>query len=346
MLAMFGAAEGASRFLFQEHKQDSCAVPDPRLGMRYRPDCTSVTKAAEGPWVVNRYNDCGSRSPGSCGPKPAGGMRIVVTGSSVAQAYLVPYAQSFAARASRTLTRICHRDVQFQDLGSIGYIWNRQYDHLDDVLALSPDAVVQVVVPFDLEQTPPDPNAPHGRPPGLMKQIDSTIEESRAVFAAQHVLFGNLKEYVSLYLRYGDKADFLRPPFGPVWRKRLADYDDLLGREAEKLRAHHVPFILVFVPQRAQAALLQDHDAPPGVDPAAFGKAIGEIARRHGVDYIDAGPAIADSKHLDSLYYAVDGHLSGAGNKVLGKVLEQGLVAALPELGTCGQQVTDSDGAS
>jgi hypothetical protein len=344
LLVLFGIAEGASRLLFKEHKQDACAVPDTRLGMRYKPNCTSVTKAAEGPWVTNHYNDCGSRSPGPCGAKPAGSIRIVVTGSSMAQAYLVPYDRSFAARASAALTRSCHRDIEFQDLASIGYIWNRQYDHLDDVLALSPDAVVQIVVPFDLEQTPPDPNAPKGRPPGLMKRIDSTIEDSRAVFAAQHLMFRNLGRYVSLYLRYGDKADFLRPPFGPIWQKRLADYDALLGRMADKLKAHHVPFVLVYVPQRAQAALLQDHTDPPGVDPAAFSKAIGKIAGKYGITYIDASPQIAASKDLDALYYAVDGHLSSAGNKVLAKAIEKGLVANLPMLGSCGEEMTERGG--
>ena len=57
------------------------------------------------------------------------------------------------------------------------------------------------------------------RDTSLMKRVESSIDQSRAVVAAQHMLFENVDEYVSLYLRYGDKADFLRPPFGPVWQK-------------------------------------------------------------------------------------------------------------------------------
>src|SRR5262249_38651231 len=147
--------------------------------------------------------------------------------------------------------------------------------------------VVLVVVPFDLEQSQPTQPAKDRAPPSLMKRVESSVDKSRAVVAAQHVLFENVDEYVSLYLRYGDKADFLRPPFGPLWHKLLTDYDRLLGRIADRLHDQGVPLLLVFVPQRAQAALLSEHAGPPSIDPYAFGQAIGQTAARHHVDYID-----------------------------------------------------------
>lgn len=347
MLMLFGIAEGTSRLIFPEQKQDSCAVPDSRLGHHYRPNCVSMTKAAEGPWVVNRYNNCGSRASQPCDLKPPGSIRVVVTGSSVAQGYMVPYSQSFMARAADALSNRCHRDVQFQDLASIGYIWNRLYERLDDVLALAPDAVVMVAVPFDLEQSPPDPNPHQPAPLSLMKRIDNVVDDSRAMFTAEHFMFENVPEYVSLYLRYGDKADFLRPPFKPAWQKRLADFDALLGRMADRLKASGVPFVLVFIPQRAQAALLQSHAAIPGVDPAAFGEALGHIAARHGIQYVDLSPVLGKAPDPGALYYPVDGHLNGEGHKLLAEGAEQGLAAALPVLQSCAnphpnQQTADS----
>lgn len=347
VLVLFGIAEGASRLVFPERKQDSCAVPDSRLGHHYRPNCESLTKAAEGPWVVNQYNNCGSRSSQPCGLKPPGSIRVVVTGSSVAQGYMVPYDQSFMARAANALSSQCHRDVQFQDLASIGYIWNRLYDRLDDDLALAPDAVVLVAVPFDLEQTPPGANALRPAPVSLMKRVDNVIDDSRAMFAAEHFMFENVPQYVSLYLRYGDKADFLRPPFKPAWQKRLADFDTLLGRMADRLKASGVPFVLVFMPQRAQAALLQSHATIPGVDPSAFGKELGQIAAQHGIQYVDLSPVLAEARNPGALYYPVDGHLNGEGHALLAEGTEQGLAAALPALRSCAnahpnQQTADS----
>jgi hypothetical protein len=347
MLVLFGIAEGASRLVFPERKQDSCAVPDPRLGHHYQPNCVSLTKAAEGPWVTNRYNDRGSRATAPCGLKPPGSMRVVVTGSSVAQAYMVPYSESFMARAANALGSRCHRAVEFQDFASIGYIWNRLYDRLGDELAIAPDAVVMVTVPFDLEQTPPGSDGQRSAPVSLMKRIDNVIDDSRAMFAAEHFMFENMPGYISLYLRYGDKADFLRPPFRPAWQKRLADFDALLGRMAERLSARGVPFVLIFMPQRAQAALLQNHAAIPGVDPAAFGEAIGQIAARHGIQYVDLSPVVGKTPNPGALYYPVDGHLNGEGHELLAQGAEQGLAAALPALRSCAngpptQQTADS----
>jgi hypothetical protein len=335
MLVLFGIAEAASRLLFVEQKHDRCEVADARLGHRYRPDCTSRTKASEGPWVTNHYNQCGSRAPAPCGPKPADTTRVAVIGSSVAEGYLVPYEQSFAARTANILTQRCRRPVEFQDLASIGYIWDRLYQRLDDVLALKPDAVVLVVLPFDLEQSQPTHSPKVRTPPSLMKRVESSIDQSRAVVAAQHMLFENVDEYVSLYLRYGDKADFLRPPFGPVWQKRLADYDSLLGRIANKLREQDVPLLLVFVPQRAQAALLSGHATPPSVDPYAFGQAIGRIAAQHHVDYMDLSAAFSGISDAAQLYYPVDGHLSGDGHAVLAAAVARGLIGDVPALATC-----------
>jgi hypothetical protein len=338
VLAMLGAAEIASRLVFTEHEQDACMATDPQLGTRFRPNCTSRVKAMEGPWVVNEYNACGYRTPQPCGPKPAGAVRIAVLGSSMAQGYLVPYRETFAARAAGQLAQSCRRPVEFQNLASIGYVWTRLAARVGDALALRPDAAVIVVVPFDLQQseTPPareDPQPSNGR--DLMKKLDSLASNSRAIVAAQHFLFTRPDIYVQLYLGYGDRADFLRPPFGPLWQRRLSDFDRLLAGIADRFHTARIPLFLVYVPQRAQAALLAAHQAPTGVDPRAFGRRIGEIAARHGVQYVDTSAAFSRLPQAADLYYPVDGHLSGRGDAVLARAVAGALGHDVAALQSC-----------
>jgi hypothetical protein len=338
ILVMFGIAEGASRLMFVQHERDACMVHDPVLGTRFRPNCTSRVKAAEGPWVTNSYNACGYRTPQSCGPKPAGGVRIAVLGSSIAQGYLVPYQETFAARAAEQLTRRCDEAVEFQNLASIGYVWERLALRADEALTLHPDAAIIVMIPFDLQQT--DPGEGIGPPPkpapeGPMKRLDSLMKNSRALVAAQHYLFSRPDLYTQFYLRYGDRADFLRVPLTPAWKRRVDAFDTLLGGIAEKYHAAHVPLLLVYVPQRAQATLLAAHHAPPGVAPYAFGRTIGEIAARHGVDYLDLSTAFSRIPQAASLYYPVDGHLTGKGDAVLAAQLAAALQRRLPEFAAC-----------
>ena len=294
VLIMFAAAEVVSRITFVQHEADACMMPDKVLGTRFRPNCVSRVKAAEGPWVTNRYNECGYRTPEPCGPKPAGGARIAVLGSSISQGYLVPYEQTFAARDATLLTQSCRRPVEFQNLASIGYIWNRLVDRVDDAIALHPDAAVIVVAPFDLQQTVVPPGEDQkGEDPGALKRLDGLIINSRAVVVAQHFLFSQPDMFVKLYLNYGDRADFLRPPFKPAWQDRLKRFDQLMAEIADKFHAAGIPLVLAYVPERAQAALLSAHQSPPGVDPYAFPRQIGDIARAHGIRFVDLSPTMS-----------------------------------------------------
>ncbi|HET6236706.1 MAG TPA: SGNH/GDSL hydrolase family protein [Acetobacteraceae bacterium] len=336
---MFAAAEVVSRIMFVQHEADACMMPDRVLGTRFRPDCTSRVKAAEGPWVTNRYNECGYRTPQSCGPKPAGGVRIAVLGSSISQGYLVPYEQTFAARDATLLTQSCRKPVEFQNLASIGYIWNRLADRVDDAIALHPDAAVIVIVPFDLQQTAvPAADRPadrQGEDPGVLKRLDGLVTNSRAVIVAQHFLFRQPDLYVKLYLDYGDRADFLRPPFPPAWQDRLKRFDQLMAEIAGKFHAAGIPLILAYVPERAQAALLSAHQSPPGVDPYAFPRQIGDIARAHGIRFVDLSPTMSRMQDAANLYYPVDGHLAGQGDKLLADALAQKLRDTVPALAEC-----------
>jgi hypothetical protein len=337
-VCMLGIAEAASRIAFAQHEKDACMVADPVLGTRFKPDCVSHVKAAEGPWVTNRYNSCGFRTPQPCGPLPPGDVRIAVLGSSIAQGYLVRYHDTFSALASAALSRNCGKPVQFQNLASIGYIWQRLAIRAHEALALKPNAAVIVIVPFDLQQSEPKSgDAEHAvaMRPGPMKRLESVLKDSRAVVAAQHFLFSRPDLYVPLYLHYGDRANFLRPPFTRLWQERLANFDRLLAGIAREYHAAHVPLLLVFVPQRAQAALLADHASPPGVNPYAFGQAIGRIAARHGIDYLDLSADFARIPRAASLYYPVDGHLAASGDAVLAHELAPALMHDVPALSAC-----------
>ena len=70
LLCMLAGAEVITRIVWPEQIVNSCQVPDPSLGFRYRPNCSSTMKSAEGPWYTNDYNECGYRSAASCGPVP------------------------------------------------------------------------------------------------------------------------------------------------------------------------------------------------------------------------------------------------------------------------------------
>ena len=63
---LLAGSEVAARVIWPEQIINHCMMVDPTLGIHYRPNCAAVMKAAEGPWVLSHYNDCGYRSTASC----------------------------------------------------------------------------------------------------------------------------------------------------------------------------------------------------------------------------------------------------------------------------------------
>jgi hypothetical protein len=335
------AAEIGARIAWPEQKMDSCLAIQGTLGPGGKPNCVSRTKAAEGPWVENHYNDCGLLSSGPCHAPPAGAVRLALVGSSIGFGYLVPYAETIQGRATVDLARMCGRPIDIQNYAGV-YNLNESALRAPEVAAIHPAAAVMVVDPMDLVKAPLgdfvlDPKAHLAAPPrlegadaaseGLRKALDfnSLKAASRAAIVAEHFLFNGGQSYLQLYLRNGDKADFLRPPFTPVWRQRLAVLDRDLGYMADTLHASGTPLIVVFAPQQAQAEILAGQPAP-GTDPRALAVAIGDIAKRHGAVFVDANQAFHKGVDAAADFYPVDGHYNGKGQGVLAGVVEQALI--------------------
>jgi hypothetical protein len=320
VLTLSLAAEVGARIGWPEQKRNSCAIPDPALGYRFKPNCTSVMKAAEGPWFTNSYNGCGYRSPQSCGPVAPGTRRIALIGSSMSEGYLVPYPDTIGARLAQDLTVQCRAPVEVQNLGGLGYFASdKLLRRFDEALALHPNAVLLVVTPFDL-QTGIEEDDPAQKqkaaavsPLGTRARLFNALKESRAFVVAQHFHFQDMAVYLPLYLSYGDKADFLRSPFTAPWQVRLRRLDAAVSEMSRRAHDAGASLVLAFVPQEAELALMARGHLPPGVDPAALPRAVAAIAARHGVNFVDTSAALKAQPQPEKLYYQVDGHLSGAG---------------------------------
>ncbi len=337
-IALFSLAEVAARVVWQSSEDDVCVKTDTALGHRFTPNCVSRVKAMEGPWVTNRYNACGYRTDQDCGPRQAGVRRVDLMGSSTAQGFLIPYEGTVAANLGSALSAHCHADVQLENMGMIGYQGEVIFRQLDEALALRPDAIVFLVTPFDFD--PPDaaPAAAAAAPaphPELLRQLRNMSGASRALAVAQHLVFTDNDRFSSLYLGYGDRADFLRPPFTPAWQKRLAYLGDLLGRMQTKARSAGVTLVLAYVPSRVQAIYLSRESRPAGVDPSAFGHAVGDIAKAHDVSYIDISDLFARTKDAGSLFYPQDGHLTAQGQPLVGRAIAAQVLSSTSSFQGC-----------
>jgi hypothetical protein len=349
ILVMFGVSEILSRLIWTARYSDACSIDDPVEGDRLKPNCSVRGKIAEGPWITYRYNECGYRSDNSCGPKPPGTIRIVTLGSSMSQALHVPYEEAFFSRASTILSRLCDRRIDVQNLGVAGSSPAYADRHVQEALALNPDVVLYMVVPYDLNRqilpqgltepgTPALTSSPGAALPTAspLSRLEHLVVQSRTLLVAQHFVFQNREAFIRSYMMYGDKADYLRQPFTPAWQHRFADIDQTIGDIAKRLHAAGVPLMIVAVPSRAEAALLSSPQLPAHVDPFAFGREIQRIASKHGAGYVDLMGPFSRLPNAENLYYVVDGHVTSEGHKVIAEELVQKLQdGSVPSFSGC-----------
>jgi len=336
-ILLLAGGEVACRLIYtQDDDAEPCEYSTP-TGFRYNPFCTSHTKVWEGPWITQHFNDCGYRTAESCVPRPAG--RVVVVGSSTARGALVNYADSFAARASATLSDRCGALVDFQNLGTEPSDVDRVDRRMSEALALRPTVIVMPFGSYDLihlKDPPPDPAAAPPPQRFNMHGLVSLLRESRLFLLMQSFLYRDLAFQIRTFLLNGDSADYVRTPLTLAWQRRVADFGDLLGRITAQTRPANVPVLLFYVPGRAEAALATLPSEPPGVDPLVLAAAIDKVAAEHGARLFNATLAFASAPDFQSLYYLTDGHLRQGGHAALAAVVEKALLSE-PAYARCSQ---------
>ncbi len=344
-LLMFAVAEAVARRFFAERQEGNCGRPDPILPYRYAPNCSFKNKAAEGPLVSYSFNECGYRTPETCGPRPTGHLRLVLLGASTAMGFKAPFEDSLAAQAGKLLTAACKRPVELQNFGVAGYKLIDQYVRMNEALALKPDLIVRVLTPYELVTvTSPgvDGLARSARAPDQEGGCATAPSRQRAVAryrdpvptaaplsAAQYLLFQKRDPYIQLFLKHGDKADYLREPLPPAWVKRLSDVDVLVGghgqpcaraRGAVRHRLHAAAH-----PGCAQRSGGTAARNRPSV--AGTGTAAACTCPRHCVCRRGRGLSRHPSSS-EQLFFPVDGHMTAEGHHVGGSAMARGLVAA------------------
>jgi len=334
-------SELAARFLWPDQEFEICRVEDPVTGTpRFRPNCSSRVKIPEGPWVENRYNDCGYRTRESCAAKPAGAIRVAVLGTSFSYGYMSAYEDAYTTLVSRRLSSQCGRPVEFQNLGFPNYTLLDIYHRMDEALALKPDLILLSINPVDVRKeisaeqmqhrdeqwVVPKSKQPALNDSWLHKVVVAPLRASRALSMAQHFLFQDANTYLSLYLLYGDSAGYLRPDPSPAWRQRFENLDLILAAMAAKAHAASVPIVTFLGPQPSQVALL---NTPPrtGLDAFAFTHSVVALAAKFDIRVVDPLPGMAGVQDPMSLFYVVDGHFGQRGQQILAERLDKGLLA-------------------
>ena len=340
-------AEVGARTRWPEREGNKCYFHSDSGLFRPRGSCSARVKNAEGPWTTMSYNECGYRSPHSCGPKPLGTRRIVVMGTSIAEGLYVPFPEYFGNRLEQRLDRRCPFPVELQNVASIVQGAGQQLSILPEVLALRPDAVLLVLSPYDVLNFQSTTQEAAKRPLAFAKDRPKTEEtgsllsrlrllsrDSRALLIAQHFMLQDRDFFVHAY-QVGGEADALRVPLAPLVQDKYAQMGHELTLMGAEFATRGIPLLLVPVPNRIQAALISARSELPGVDAWSFSREMRALAERAHIGFVDTFSAFANTPNAERLYYAVDGHLTAKANAVLATAIEQPVIASSSSFQSC-----------
>ena len=351
------SAEAATRMYFPEQRAvlASCFVlNDPVHGVRGKPGCRFVEKGREAGTVDYQFDDRGYRNPADWSAKNA--FRIVMTGSSIALAEHVAQQASAAAILPRLVEQQTGRPVALYDEGmGFGFAHNTDL-RFEDALRVSPDLILWMITPYDISGAtlvnPKMDVVGWGRR-SLMNKISSRLknyfaEESveqaasdflgrtRMAFALRYFFYRSPSLYLKSYLSQVDSEQgFLRVDMSPAW---MADMREV-GRDAveisRKARAAHIPLVIVYVPNHAQAEMVAMGEWPSGYDPYALDDKLRGMAQADGDTYLDILPEYRNVPvaEIQQDYLPVDGHPNAGGQALIARLIAGQLTrGAVPEL--------------
>ncbi len=303
---------------------DACVVDHQAAVVHGKPNCISATKAPEGPWVENRYNDCGYRGSSSCRSAKQG-LRLAIVGTSTAAGHMVPERDSFGVQLTTMLGQQCRRPIELQNLALAGNTGERIVASAKEALALGPDALLLVSTSHDVESAEAG-HAPVATPSSLDQfaaVVKARLNESRLFYMARVAAHSEEQSFVSSVLAKG-------APSGPT-PAQFAAYERRIREIAAMARAEDVPLLLLFAPSQREIVLSR----AGRLDRAALPGRLEAIAADEGLVFIDAAREVSPQTAVTQLFYPVNHHMNRVGHHHLAKAVVDGRPRRADGSSTC-----------
>ena len=322
---------------------------DSSTGARAIPNSVCWEKSPENPNIQFQFNSCGHRAGMECGAKPADTYRIVMTGSSTVMGERVERQESFAALLPEEISKLTQRRVELYNEGMGWGFSHSTALRFKDVLAQKPDMILWVLTPMDVEKAsvvvPPVDVIGDDRslslPMKAWRRVKEAMEaksfpsamgavfsRTRTALMLRHYLYESQSQYVKAFLSGSDdETGYLKSTWSDEWKGRMISFDADAAEMEREARTAGIPFVAVFVPERAQAAMIAMGQWPAGFDPYKLDDELQSSIVRYGGVFLDILPEFKTIAHPERLYFPVDGHPNPAGHAVISQLLAKALTS-------------------
>ena len=365
------SAEVLSRRFFPVHQigfQNCFATNDPTGNAPVKPNGVCWEQMAESRVQAEyRFNSRGHRAGTELMPKQPGTYRIVLIGSSLTQGLFIPREKTFAALLPTQLSLETGRKIEVYNEASGGKFRGGPFptkasaEHFGEVLAAQPDLILWVLTPTDLinamPSEPEESSAANSNTESsgaasatgnaqdkfgailarvnVGGRLKNRWEQTRTSIVLKHLLLANesKEEYIQSYLKNEDEAGFLKYNLDARWRSRIENFDAEIAEIARLAKSARVPLAAVYVPNRAQAAMISMSDRPSGYDPYRLEEELRRSVVSDGGTFVDILPYYRSAPDPEQHYFPIDGHPDADGHEMISRFLAKELTnGAVPAL--------------
>jgi lysophospholipase L1-like esterase len=303
---------------------ESRAIKDPVLGHRYRPGARARHRTPEFD-VEYAINGDGRRDFGPA-QLDSLAVRVLVMGDSFTFGDGNQEADVWTAVMGRTLTARGFR-VEVVNAGVEAYDTHSEALYLEELEPeLHPDIVVLGFLANDVYT-----NTPAGTPPASADGGGRSFA-LHTVEWARRMVMQNDRAYTRMFLLTSRRAYYETSASEHV-RRQMEITRAWLTRMEETCRARGIRLVVVSIPQEfaviAGARALQF----PGIDPGVIDRDLSRLARAEGFPWFEMLPPLVEAYRSSGtdMYYRVDGHLTPAGNRVVGETAAAALATLLTQ---------------
>jgi hypothetical protein len=229
--------------------------------------------------------------------------------------------------------------------------------HFNEVLSEGPDMILWIVTSADINNISVDrpTQAPQASTPAVSQ---TTVQGNRLVVASErvrvaiangtfvddlrsrwelsvaslvlkHLLYQNESQdrYIKSYLENEDSASFLKVVPDTKWQRSLDLFEVCAAQMEQQASAAGVPLVAVFIPNRAQAAMVSLGEWPTGYDPYKLDNELRAFIVGHGGIYVDIMPSFRSVPNPEQHYFPVDGHPDADGHAMIARFLAKALTS-------------------
>ena len=359
VLGILVFSEAVARHIFPPQREilASCFVfNDPVHGVHARPDCSFIENDSESGKTIYQFDDFGYRNSPGLLRDSVNSYRIVMIGSSIVMGDHVSYKAASAVLLPPMIAVKSERSISLYNEGLIfGYTRNTDL-RFGDALRASPNMILWMLTSSDISNSKivnPATTAVGWKRRSPWSKLVAAIhiyfgEESfgraaynfvdstRTAFAFRYYAYRSPTLYLKSYLSQVDhELGFLKTAMSPEWEGDLRETETDIADVSHKAHAAHVPLVIVYVPNHAQAEMVAMGEWPSGYDPYALDERLREMAQADGDTYLDILPEYRNVPiaEIQRDYLPVDGHPNAGGHALIARLIAEQLTSgAVPEL--------------